>query len=57
MNINSLRKNYDSLTMLQRLALADNALGRDDDGEALAIKNASPRIAYTQPDFCELLTR
>lgn len=41
--------------MLQRLALADNALGRNDDNEALAIKNVSPRISYTQTDFCELL--
>ena len=55
MNINSLRKNYDRLTMLQRLVLADNALGRNDDNEALAIKNASPRISYTQTDFAELL--
>lgn len=55
MNINSLRKNYDNLTMLQRLALADNAIGRDDVSEAMAIKNASPKISYTQPDFAELL--
>jgi len=55
MNINTLRKNYQNLTMLQRLALADNALGRNDDNEALAIKNASPKDAFTQPDFYELL--
>jgi hypothetical protein len=56
MNVNNLRKNYENLTMLQRLALADNALGRDDESEALAIKNASPRVAFTQPDFNELYT-
>jgi len=55
MNINSIRKNYSQLTMLERLALADNALGRNDDAEALAIKRASPRVSYTQTDFCELL--
>ncbi|HMQ04881.1 MAG TPA: hypothetical protein PKD26_13255 [Pyrinomonadaceae bacterium] len=54
MNINRLRRNYDNLTLLQRLALADNALGRDDENEALAIKDASPRISFTQPDFCPL---
>ena len=31
MNINSVRKNYSNLTMLQRLALEDNALGRNDE--------------------------
>jgi hypothetical protein len=40
--------------MLQRLALADNALGRDDESEALAIKEASPRVSYTAADFSEL---
>lgn len=55
MNINSVRKNYSQLTMLERLALADHALGRNDDAEALAIKKASPRLSYTQTDFCELL--
>lgn len=54
MNINSVRKNYANLSMLQRLALADNALGRNDESEALAVKNASPRISLTQTDFCEL---
>jgi hypothetical protein len=55
MNINGVRKNYANLTMLQRLALADNALGRGDESEALAIKNASPRVSYTAADFTELL--
>lgn len=55
MNINPLRNQYEKLTMLQRLALADNALGRDDDNEVLAIKKASPKVSYTAPDFGELL--
>jgi len=54
MTIKTLRKGYANLTMLQRLALADNALGRDDESEALAIKNASPRVHYTATDFSEL---
>jgi hypothetical protein len=56
MNMKSLRKNYENLTMLQRLALADQALGRNDESEALAIKNASPKRSYSQADFCELMT-
>lgn len=55
MNINSVRKSYSNLTMLQRLALADNALGRDDDTEELALRKASPRVSYTTTDFAELL--
>lgn len=54
MNINSVRKNYANLTTLQRLALADNAIGRGDESEAMAIKNASPRVSYSQTEFCEL---
>lgn len=54
MSIKNLRKSYANLTMLQRLALADNALGREDESEALAIKVASPRVSYTRPDFGEL---
>lgn len=54
MNINSVRKNYANLTTLQRLALADNAIGRGDETEAMAIKNASPRVSYSQTEFCEL---
>jgi hypothetical protein len=54
MNINAVRKRYENLTLLQRLSLADNAIGRNDEGEALAINAASPRVAFTQPDFMEL---
>jgi hypothetical protein len=55
MNIKSIRRNYDGLTMLERLSLADNALSRDDDSELYAIKAASPKEAYSQPDFYNLL--
>lgn len=55
MNIKSLRRSYENLTMLERLSLVDNAISRDDDSEMLAIKAASPKEAYTQPDFYNLL--
>lgn len=54
MSINGLRKNYSNLTMLQRLALADNAIGRGDEGEASVIREASPRFSYSTTDFSEL---
>jgi hypothetical protein len=54
MTIRTLRKGYSNLSMLQRLSLADNAIARDDEAEALAIKKASPREHYSRPDFCEL---
>jgi hypothetical protein len=52
--IKTLRKSYENLSMLQRLSLADNAVARDDEIEALAIKAASPKIHYSQPDFIAL---
>jgi hypothetical protein len=57
MNIKSLRKNYESLTMLERLSLADNALARDDENELQAIIAASPRIHFSQVDYLELLNQ
>lgn len=55
MNIKSLRKNYDGLTMLERLSLADNAAARDDEDEQRAINAASPKENYRQVDFYDLL--
>lgn len=55
MSIKSLRRSYEHLTMLERLSLVDNALSRDDDSELYAIKAASPKEAYTKPDFYDLL--
>lgn len=55
MNINKLRKNYDGLTMLERLALADNAEGRDDEPEIRAINAASPKESLRQVDFYDLM--
>ena len=55
MNINKLRKNYDGLTMLERLALADNAEARDDEAEIRAINAASPKESLRQVDFYDLM--
>lgn len=55
MNIKSLRRSYDNLTMLERLSLADNALARDDENELRAIVAASPRKSFSQVDYFDLL--
>lgn len=55
MNINKLRKNYDGLTLLERLALADNAEARDDEAEIRAINTASPKESLRQVDFYDLM--
>jgi hypothetical protein len=51
MNIKSIRRNYDELTMLERLSLLDNAVSRDDESEIKAIVAASPRKTFSQPDY------
>jgi hypothetical protein len=55
MNIKNLRNNYDGLTMLERLALADNAEARDDESELRAINAASPKEHFRQVDFYDLM--
>ncbi len=55
MNIKTLRKSYENLTMLERLSLADNAIARDDENELQAIVAASPRKHFSQVDYLDLL--
>jgi hypothetical protein len=55
MNIRNLRKNYDALTMLERFALADNAVARDDEIEIRAINDASPKEQFRQVDYYDLM--
>lgn len=55
MNIKSLRKGYENLTMIERLSLADNALARDDESELRAIVAASPRKSFSQVDYFDLM--
>lgn len=54
MNIKNLRRNYDNLTRLERLSLADNAEARNDENEVRAIVAASPREHFSQTDFYDL---
>lgn len=54
MNIKTLRLNYDGMTMLERLSLADNAEARDDETEIRAINAASPKETYRQVDYYNL---
>ncbi len=54
MTIKTLRKSYESLTMLQRLSLLDNAISRDDLSEAEAITAASPKKIFSQTDYCNI---
>lgn len=57
MTIKALRSGYGSLSLFQRLALADNAVGRDDESEALAINAASPRVHFSRTDFADLFEK
>lgn len=55
MNIKNLRRNYDELTMLERLSLADKAISRDDENEITAINAASPKESFRQVDYYDLM--
>lgn len=57
MNIKSIRRNYENLTMLERLSLIDKATSRDDESEIKAIVAASPRETFSQTDFYNLLEK
>lgn len=57
MNIKSIRRNYDELTMLERLSLLDNAVSRGDESEAKAVVAASPRKTFTEPDYADLFEK
>ncbi len=54
MNLKSIHRSYEHLTMLERLSLADQAVARDDESEIKAIVAASLRVTYSQPDYLEL---
>lgn len=55
MNIKNIRRNYDELTRLERLSLADNAEARDDGNEITAINAASPKESFRQVDYYDLM--
>ncbi len=54
MNLNALRKNYKTLTYIERNALFISAVQRGDRSEIDAIYAATPRKTYSQIDFYEL---
>lgn len=54
MNLNTIRKNYEALTFIERHALFISALQRGDQNEIDAIYAATPRKLYKEIDFYEL---
>lgn len=54
MNLNAIRKNYETLTFIERNALFISALQRGDKSEIDAIYAATPRKTYSEIDFYEL---
>lgn len=61
MNVKTLRKNYDKLTVRERFAALVAAASRDDEDERRALLAAAPRRTYSLPhhywlsaDFCTL---
>ncbi len=55
MNIKSIRRNYENLTMLERFSLLDNAVSRGDESEIKAIVAASPKESFRQVDYYDLM--
>jgi len=54
MNLNAIRKNYETLTLVERNALFISAWQRNDKSEIAAIYAATPRKTYSEIDFYEL---
>lgn len=54
MNIKSLRKNYKTLSLIERHSLFISAVLRKDKSEETAITNASPQMLREMPDFTHL---
>lgn len=54
MNLNAIRKDYKTLTLIERNALFISALQRNDISEIDAIYAATPRKTFSEIDFYEL---
>lgn len=54
MNIKNLRKNYKTLSLIERHSLFISAAMRNDESELTAIENASPKMLREMPDFTHL---
>ncbi|NNE98002.1 MAG: hypothetical protein HKN25_03170 [Pyrinomonadaceae bacterium] len=57
MNIKSLRKNYTTLSLVERHSLFVSAILRNDESEETAITNASPKMIQEMPDFTHLYSK
>lgn len=57
MNIKTLRRNYEQLTMLERHSLFLSAIMRKDESEEAAVVAASPVKTYDAPDFTHLYSK
>ena len=57
MNVKNLRKNYKTLSLIERHSLFVSAIMRKDDSEETAITNASPKMLREMPDFTHLYSK
>lgn len=53
-SLKTIKNNYGLLTMLERFALFQQAVYRQDETEIRRIKAESPQRSLSAPDFCEL---
>jgi hypothetical protein len=57
MNVKNLRKNYKTLSLIERHSLFISAVIRKDKSEETAITNASPKMLREMPDFTHLYSK
>lgn len=57
MNIKDLRKNYKTLSLIERHSLFISAILRNDKSEETAILNASPKMLWEKADFINLYAK
>ena len=57
MNIKTLRKNYKTLSLVERHSLFVSAIMRKDESEENAVASASPQMLWEMPDFTHLYSK
>jgi len=57
MNIKNLRKNYKTLSLIERHSLFISAIIRKDESEENAVVSASPQMLREMPDFTHLYAK
>jgi hypothetical protein len=57
MNIKNLRKNYKTLSLIERHSLFVSAIMRKDESEENAVVSASPQMLREMPDFTYLYSK